>query len=109
MKKGSIRIQNTPFIEAMVLPCKIEYSGEVDHSGYLPTESTGSLLGRKLEGQTIKIPEGFQGFATTGTTDLMTSGEFTEIKYWNWDLKPTDSDQIPQLLNHLHIMKALSE
>jgi hypothetical protein len=107
MRKGSIRISKDTPSEVKILPCKIEFSGEVNADGFVPEGTSGSLYGRSLLGQTVELPEEFQGYVAAQSTDLITSSKFNEIKYWNWDKPPTDLDQIPQLMNHLKIMTKL--
>ena len=109
MKKGSLRINKDSNSEIKILPCRIDYNGEIDTQGYVPDESIGSLFGRKLQGQTIQLPQSFKGYVANGSTELTINETFTEIKYWNWDSVPNELDPIPQLLNHLQIMNKLYE
>lgn len=107
MEKGSLLIQGDSPVNVKILPCKIEYTGETTTEGYVPTEDTGSLYGRKLVGTTITLPNGFEGYVTTGKTDLITTSKFSSIKYWNWDIPPHSSDQLPSILTHLQLMQTL--
>lgn len=102
-------MQSSNPVSVKVLPCKIEFTGPVNTNEYLPSENIGSLYGRKLNGNTVSLPSDFSGFAASGTENLYTIGKFSEIQYWNWDYAPSESDQVPQLLSHLLIMKKLSE
>lgn len=108
MRIGSI-IQGPGIpVKVKVLPCRIAFSGEVNSDGYLPENDEGSIFGRKLLGREVNVPDGFKGVVVQGSKELTGVGEFSKIQYWNWDLEAKDSDQIPQVMQHLQIMSALA-
>jgi hypothetical protein len=109
MKIGTIKFSELSEKQVKFLPCIIDFNGEVTPQGYIPDGSEGSLLGRKLQGQEIKLPDQIKGLISEGATDLRVTGSFSDLRYWNWDKPADESDQFPSLLNHLKIMKSLSE
>ena len=109
MRVGRIKFGETVPVNVKILPCSIKHNGEVSTEGYLPDANECSFFGRKLQGRDVVLPENVSGYIAEGNTDMRISGTFTEIKYWNWDQPPEDSDQIQSLLIHMQVMKTLSE
>lgn len=109
MKIGSIKFANLSESQVKFLPCKIDFDGEVTTQGYLPDSNEGSVFGRKIQGKDLIIPENFKGLLAEGGTDLRVTGSFSQVKYWNWDKEPGESDQLPGLLNHMKVMKSLAD
>lgn len=76
-----------------------------------------SFRGHKLNGQTVKIPEGYSGLVLHETSKPVTetqnrkfyvTNNFNEFTYWNWDKKTTKNDAVLQILDWIDIADAVS-
>ncbi|KAI4296958.1 hypothetical protein L6164_036873 [Bauhinia variegata] len=114
------------------LPCCIKYEGPSTVSCYFKPKSTGSEVegvpveeayfrGRKLQGTTIPLPEGYSGFILSENPEkrkatVVSAKEskyfenkavFQSITYWNHDSAPSKDDDFSRVFHSLDIAKAL--
>lgn len=74
-----------------------------------------SFRGRPLQGRTIKLPEGYHGYAMSRTKSGVPSKvapqrkHFDKITYWNWDELPSDSDPTVKAISWVNIAKAIHD
>ncbi|XP_077210680.1 uncharacterized protein LOC143846145 [Tasmannia lanceolata] len=115
------------------LPCCIKHDGPSDVSHYFKPKKTGvvvegleveeaSFRGRKLQGASIPLPEGYCGFVL----ERMNSGKrkdseiseensncwearanFQNITYWNHDNLPSNDDAFPRFFHWFSVANAL--
>ncbi|CBI27176.3 hypothetical protein VitviT2T_000140 [Vitis vinifera] len=115
------------------LPCCIKYNGPCSVSHYFKPKHTGIEVeglkveeaffrGRKLQGTTIHLPEGYSGFVlgkkssnttkSTGTSEgnmnrWETNAKFQAITFWNHDNLPSQDDSYVRSFHWLAVSKAL--
>ncbi|XP_031269886.1 ribonuclease H2 subunit C [Pistacia vera] len=115
------------------LPCCIKYDGPCPVSHYFRPKSTGievdglkveeaHFRGRKLQGVTISLPDGYSGFVlgkkSTGkrkvsdtseenSTCWETNARFDKLTYWNHDTCPTKDDVFLRSFHWFTISEAL--
>ena len=106
------------------IPCSINYTGETqisDRFNQFTSENldkgslSNSLRGFPLDGKTMKLPEGFTGLVVeSGKTGLTkqnksarVSSSFKEMRVWNYDKVPRDSDSWQQALNWTKVAHVL--
>ncbi|GLT63054.1 hypothetical protein SLA2020_356470 [Shorea laevis] len=115
------------------LPCAIKYDGPSSVSQYFKPKPTGIEVeglelqeayfrGRKLQGTTIPIPQGYSGFVV-GKKNIpkrkasdMSGGnsncwevnaKFPNVTYWNHDIVPSDDDAFLRSFHWLSVAKVL--
>ncbi|XP_071725166.1 uncharacterized protein C12B10.15c-like [Rutidosis leptorrhynchoides] len=137
---GSINLmlkESVPNItnEVHQLPCCIKYDGDACVSHYFKPKPTGvemdglkleeaSFRGRKLQGTTIPIPQGYSGLVLgkkslgNGMRKACDSSEgkgcnwevkatFEKMTYWNHDSQPSRNDAFLRSFHCLSVAKAL--
>ncbi|KAJ0980799.1 hypothetical protein J5N97_009054 [Dioscorea zingiberensis] len=116
-----------------LLPCSIKHDGPCPVSHYFKPKPSGVLVdglnveeaffrGRKLQGVTVALPEGFQGYvlgkkkveggksseAMDGDSSCWQSrAEFGNFTYWNHDTMPSKEDPILRCFHWFSIANAL--
>ncbi|CAH9141256.1 unnamed protein product [Cuscuta epithymum] len=114
------------------LPCCIKYNGSSEVSNYFrpkPTEvvfdglsvEEAHFRGRKLQGTTIPIPQGYSGYVLgkkkpdgKGSMSEKSSNcwevkaKFQNLTYWNHDTLPSHNDALPRTFHMFDIAKAVS-
>lgn len=68
---------------------------------------TASFRGRPLQGQKLKLPDGFKGYAIGKGPNNKCSKSFDEFTYWNWDELPTKADQVVKALRWVNLAKGI--
>ncbi|XP_044495901.1 ribonuclease H2 subunit C-like [Mangifera indica] len=115
------------------LPCCIKYDGPCPVSHYFKPKPTGievdglkveeaHFRGRKLQGVTISLPDGYSGFVlgkknsakrkisdTSGEnlTCWETKAKFDKLTYWNHDTCPTKDDAFLRSFHWFSVAEAL--
>ncbi|CAN6465221.1 unnamed protein product [Victoria cruziana] len=110
------------------LPCCIKQTGPCSVSDYFKPKITGFVIdgvvaeeaafrGRKLEGGTIPIPDGYCGFVLEKNRNKsISNGEtnhwrahsnFRNITYWNHDSLPSRDDEFMRLFHWFSVANAL--
>ncbi|KAI3824408.1 hypothetical protein L1987_05867 [Smallanthus sonchifolius] len=115
------------------LPCCIKYNGPSPVSHYFKPKSTGievdglnvkeaHFRGRKLQGTTVPLPDGYSGFVigrktvakrkasdTNGgtTASWQMNAKFQNITFWNHDNLPSKEDAFLRALHLFDVAKAL--
>ncbi|KAH0985142.1 hypothetical protein GBA52_012319 [Prunus armeniaca] len=117
-----------------LLPCSIKYSGPSSVSHYFKTKPTGieseglktqeaNFRGRKLQGASIPIPNGYSGFVlgkkSLGKRKANTSegnsncwemnAKYKSITYWNHDSLPSQDDAFLRCFHWLSVAKSMHE
>ncbi|KAF3450039.1 hypothetical protein FNV43_RR06118 [Rhamnella rubrinervis] len=116
-----------------LLPCVIKYDGPCSVSDYFKPKSTGMEVeglrleeahfrGRKLEGATVSIPEGYCGFVVgkkvlgkRKAADISEENSncwemnaiFRDITYWNHDSLPSHDDAFLRSFHWLAVAKSM--
>ncbi|KAH7679144.1 Ribonuclease H2 subunit C protein [Dioscorea alata] len=116
-----------------LLPCSIKRDGPCPVSDYFKPKSSDLVVdglnveeaffrGRKMQGATVELPEGFQGFvlgkkkvegrkrseAMGGDSSCWESrAEFGNFTYWNHDTVPSKEDPILRCFHWFSIANAL--
>jgi len=106
------------------LPCKINFNGYSKVSKYFTpyireddseNTFTCSLRGYPLQGQEVKVPEGYSGVVLrerkhvdSDEIDLKATAVFKKYLSWNWDRMPLD-DEIPKAFQWIDIASVLHE
>ncbi|XP_006646931.1 ribonuclease H2 subunit C [Oryza brachyantha] len=109
-----------------LLPCGIRQNGAAAVSDYFKPKDTGveveeaSFRGRKLQGATIALPDGYQGYIlekTSGGKDMQnlegevsnfkSRAKFQNITYWNHDTTPSAEDPLPRCFHLLTVANAV--
>lgn len=117
------------------LPCCIKYDGPSPVSHYFKPKSTGIEVdglkieeayfrGRKLQGTTIPLPQGYSGFvigkkslgkrkAPDQSEEISNSWEmnakFQSITFWNHDSLPSHDDAFVRSFHWLSVAQALHQ
>ncbi|KAF3774294.1 Ribonuclease H2 subunit C [Nymphaea thermarum] len=110
------------------LPCCIKQTGPCSVSDYFKPKPAGVVIdgvvveeaafrGRKLDGATIPIPDGYCGFVLEKNSNKnISSGEtnhwrahskFRNITYWNHDSLPSRDDEFMRLFHWFSVANAL--
>ena len=106
------------------LPCSINYTGETqikDRFSQFTSENvdkgslSNSLRGFPLDGKTVRLPEGFTGLVVESSKAGLTkqdksarvSASFKEMRVWNYDKVPGESDSWQQALNWTKVADVL--
>ncbi|XP_062145987.1 uncharacterized protein LOC133853981 [Alnus glutinosa] len=116
------------------LPCSIKHDGPSSVSHYFKPKPTGIEVeglelqeayfrGRKLQGATIPIPQGYSGFVLgkknlgkRKCSDDMSEGnsnrweanaKFHNVTYWNHDILPSHDDAFLRSFHWLSVAKVL--
>lgn len=98
------------------MPCRIKYTGEANVNDYFTplvvkegSAVTSSFRGRPLNGQIIRLPEGFNCGSLSKATDksYTISSGCKEMTYYLWDEKPNKEDPIPFAFQWLGIAKSI--
>ena len=97
---------------------KSQHSTDKDQTGHL--EAT--LRGRPLDGEVLKMPEGFKavvfqaggevslgGDSTEKTETMRAIKKLDEFTYWNYDKKPSGEDKFRQALQFVDLAKVMHE
>ncbi|XP_015880372.2 uncharacterized protein C12B10.15c [Ziziphus jujuba] len=119
--------------EVHLLPCAVKYDGPSSVSDYFKPKSTrleveglsvkeAHFRGRKLQGATISIPDGYSGFvvgkknlgkqkdANSSEENLNCwemNAKFKNITYWNHDNLPSQDDAFLCSFHWLSVAKSL--
>ncbi|XP_023519278.1 uncharacterized protein C12B10.15c [Cucurbita pepo subsp. pepo] len=114
------------------LPCAVKFDGPCSVSQYFKPKSTGIEVdglsvenayfrGRKLQGATISLPEGYSGYVigrkshgkrkaseeSQDSSSWQVKAKFENITYWNHDTLPTQDDTFPRSFHWLTVAQAL--
>ncbi|KAL3616738.1 hypothetical protein CASFOL_039132 [Castilleja foliolosa] len=111
------------------LPCCIKHDGPTPVSHYFKPRPTGVEVdglkveeayfrGRKLQGTTIPLPEGYSGFilgkrspnketCTTNTNHWETNATFQNVTVWNHDVMPSKDDVFLRTFHWFSVANAL--
>ncbi|KAL8229396.1 hypothetical protein R6Q57_014296 [Mikania cordata] len=114
------------------LPCCIKYNGPSPVSQYFKPKSTGievdglnvkeaHFRGRKLQGTTVSLPDGYSGFVigrktcvkrkasdtNGGMTAWQANAKFQNITIWNHDNLPSKEDAFLRAFHWFDVAKAL--
>ncbi|KAG6476173.1 hypothetical protein ZIOFF_065409 [Zingiber officinale] len=115
-----------------LLPCSIKQDGPCPVSHYFKPRKTDVMVddlrveeaffrGRKLEGVTIPLPQGYRGYVldkkrsgsekcseTTGGGfgRWVSRAEFTNLTYWNHDNLPSSDDLLPRCFHWFPVANA---
>ncbi|KAL5008636.1 hypothetical protein ScPMuIL_014217 [Solemya velum] len=110
-----------------LLPCKLKYNGDAKVSEYFESsirrttdngseQLTSSLRGRPLNGEEISVPHAYTGVILKENRkpviedeerNLVVTGKFKVMTYWNLDKVPTADDHLRQAMGWIDIAKAL--
>lgn len=70
--------------------------------------------GHPLEGQKIKVPNGYSGFIlkenkqwSSDEKELKATGTFKEFVAWNWDKTPSEDDKVVKALDWISVANIL--
>uniref|UniRef100_A0A5B7B905 Uncharacterized protein n=1 Tax=Davidia involucrata TaxID=16924 RepID=A0A5B7B905_DAVIN len=116
------------------LPCRIKYDGPCSVSHYFKPKPTGievdgleveeaCFRGRKLQGTTIPLPEGYSGFVLgkkspdkrkasdmpEESSNWEMNGKFQSVTFWNHDSLPSQDDAFLRSFHWLAVAKALHQ
>ncbi|XP_038893586.1 uncharacterized protein C12B10.15c [Benincasa hispida] len=114
------------------LPCAIKFDGPCSVSQYFKPKSTGIefdglsveeayFRGRKLQGATISLPEGYSGYVLgkkslgkrkaseqdQNSSPWQVKAKFANITYWNHDTLPSQDDTFQRSFHWLTVAQAL--
>nr|GMD07394.1 ribonuclease H2 subunit C [Ipomoea batatas] len=113
------------------LPCCIKYNGPSEVSHYFRPKHTDVVLdglsveeahfrGRKLQGATLPIPQGYSGFVLgkrkpdgkANTSEENSNcwemkAKFQNITYWNHDTPPSQNDDLSRAFHLFAVAKSL--
>ena len=106
------------------IPCSINYTGETqinERFSQFTSEDAdkvclrNSLRGFPLDGKTLRLPEGFTGLVVESGKSGLTkqdksarvTSSFKEMRVWNYDKVPGDSDSWQQALNWTNVAAVL--
>ncbi|XP_023001622.1 uncharacterized protein C12B10.15c [Cucurbita maxima] len=114
------------------LPCAVKFDGPCSVSQYFKPKSTGIEVdglsvqnayfrGRKLQGATISLPEGYYGYVigrkslrkrkaseeSQDSSSWQVKAKFENITYWNHDTLPTQDDTFQRSFHWLTVAQAL--
>ena len=106
------------------MPCYINYTGETqitDRFNQFTSENvrkgslSNSLRGFPLDGKTVRLPDGFTGLVVESSKAGLTKQDksarvnvsFKEMRVWNYDKVPGDSDSWQQALNWTKVADVL--
>ncbi|KGN66902.1 uncharacterized protein C12B10.15c [Cucumis sativus] len=110
------------------LPCTIKFDGPCPVSHYFKPKSTGIEVdglnleeayfrGRKLQGATISLPEGYSGYVLgkkskaseqcDDSSPWQVKAKFDNITYWNHDTLPSQDDTFQRTFHWLTVAQAL--
>ncbi|XP_023304182.2 ribonuclease H2 subunit C [Lucilia cuprina] len=107
------------------LPAKIQGDGPANVEKYFNPYThkdqgilSNALRGYPLQGEILKVPEGFKGLVVQETRKpldeeadrlLRIKGSFEEFTYWNYDKIPSVADGYKQALQILRLAEELAE
>ncbi|MQM15222.1 hypothetical protein Taro_048164, partial [Colocasia esculenta] len=116
-----------------LLPCCVKHDGPCPISDYFKPKNTGAVLdgltveeaffrGRKLQGATVTLPDGYCGHVLSkernlgsGQVDLegdpkrwVSRAEFRSMTYWNHDSLPSQDDPLIRCFHWFSIANAVS-
>ncbi|PON74451.1 Ribonuclease H2, subunit C [Trema orientale] len=118
-----------------LLPCSIKFDGPSSVSDYFKPKSTGMEVeglrleeahfrGRKLQGTTLSLPEGYSGFVlgkkglgkrkapsiSEGNSNCWEmNAKFKNITYWKHDSLPSQHDTFVRSFHWLAVAKAMHQ
>ncbi|KAG0499495.1 hypothetical protein HPP92_003756 [Vanilla planifolia] len=113
-----------------LLPCVVKHDGPCPISHYFKPRKSDLVCdglaveeaffrGRKLQGVTVSIPEGYRGYVLakkklTGGSDMeanswVSNAEFQNITYWNHDGLPSKQDPLTRCFQWFAVADALHE
>ncbi|KAM1234972.1 hypothetical protein ACFX2I_004499 [Malus domestica] len=118
-----------------LLPCSIKFNGPSSVSQYFKPKSTGIeseglrtqeayFRGRKLQGASIPIPDGYSGFVlgkkslgkrkasdnSDGSSNCWEmNAKYKSITYWNHDCLPSQDDAFLRCFHWLSVAKSMHE
>ena len=128
MPPGAVEVVEAAEVEALtpqLLPCSVQYTGRARVSTYFkpeplgadPAQLTARFRGRWLEGQKLRVPDGYTGsvlvdsnaasIADGETRRWLRKAAFDELVYYKHDEKPVDSDQLRKCMRFLDVASVL--
>ncbi|PAV88894.1 hypothetical protein WR25_07479 [Diploscapter pachys] len=100
------------------IPCKAEFTGPANVDAYLIREKSNSndgaekssLRGRDIEGENVKIPEGYEIVVLNnkGRDVYVIEDERKEVMSWEWDRSTGDKTTIRRAFNYIKMAEALA-